>query len=167
MPEREINVSDSISVLVTGATGYIGGLLVPELLSRGYRVRVLARDPMRLRDRAWLSQVEVVQGDALRPASLTAALAGVDIAYYLIHSMLSGRSFEQQDVTAAQTFGRAAAEAGVARIIYLGGLGDPGAGLSSHLRSRQDTGEALGIAGVAVTEFRAAVVVGAAARPLK
>ncbi len=154
-------MSDSMSILVTGATGYIGGLLVPELLRRGYRVRILARTPGRLRDRAWLPQVEVMQGDALDPASLTPALAGIDIAYYLIHRMMSGRSFEQQDVAAAETFGKAAAEAGLAKIIYLGGLGDPMAKLSSHLRSRQDTGAALRVAGVPVTELRAAIVVGA------
>jgi uncharacterized protein YbjT (DUF2867 family) len=154
-------VSDSVSILVTGATGYIGGLLVPELLRRGYRVRVLARDPAGLQGRDWLARVEVVQGDVLNPASLAAPMAGIDVAYYLVHSMLAGEGFERRDVSAAEDFGRAAAAAGVDRIIYLGGLGDPNANLSSHLRSRHDTGKALGAGGVLVTEFRAAVVVGA------
>ena len=154
-------MSNSASVLVTGSTGYIGGLLVPELLRNGYRVRVLARDPVRLQPRGWLQQVEVVQGDVLNPASLAGALSGINVAYYLVHSMLDGKGFERRDLNAAEGFGRAAASAGVARIIYLGGLGDPNANLSSHLRSRQDTGKALSLGGVPVTEFRAAVVVGA------
>ena len=154
-------MSNSASVLVTGSTGYIGGLLVPELLRNGYRVRVLARDTVRLQPRGWLQQVEVVQGDVLNPASLAGALSGINVAYYLVHSMLDGKGFERRDLNAAEGFGRAAASAGVARIIYLGGLGDPNANLSSHLRSRQDTGKALSLGGVPVTEFRAAVVVGA------
>ncbi len=154
-------MSNTFSILVTGATGYIGGLLVPELLRRGHRVRVLAREPVRLQGRDWLPQVEVAQGDVRNAAGLAEALAGVDVAYYLIHSLLDGGSFATRDVKAAEDFGRAAAAAGVGRIIYLGGLGDPNTDLSSHLRSRQDTGHALSAGGVPVTEFRAAVVVGA------
>ena len=149
------------NVLVTGATGYVGGRLVPRLLSAGYRVRVLVRDPRRLQGRTWLAQVDVAQGDVLDPATLPAALAGVQTAYYLIHSLQGGVGFHQRDLDAARAFGQAAAAAGVQRLIYLGGLGDPATALSPHLRSRQQTGDALRAAGVPVTEFRAAVIVGA------
>lgn len=151
-------------VLVTGATGYVGGRLVPRLLDAGYRVRVLVRDPARLTGRSWSDRVEVVQGDALNPKSLARALAGISVAYYLIHSMQkvakgSGDS-HQRDRLAASNFGSAAKAAGLQRIIYLGGLGDPDADQSPHLRSRQQTGDALRTAGVPITEFRASVIVG-------
>ncbi len=152
--------TDGRWVLVTGATGYVGGRLAPHLLERGSRVRVLARDPARLQGRSWARQVEIVQGDVLRPETLDAALAGVSAAYYLIHSMSRTAAFHQRDLEAARAFGEAARRAGVGRIIYLGGLGDPASDLSDHLRSRQQTGEALREAGVPVTEFRAAVIVG-------
>ncbi len=148
------------TVLVTGATGYIGGRLVPRLLDEGYRVRVLARGAARVRSRSWADQVEVVEGDALDRETLSQALAGVDSAYYLIHSMAGGAGFHELDVDAARLFGSAAREAGVRRIVYLGGLGDPRADLSQHLRSRQETGRALREGGAPVTEFRAAVIVG-------
>ena len=147
-------------ILVSGATGYVGGRLVPRLLAAGHRVRCLVRDPSRLEGRDWLPHVEVATGDVLRPAGLAEALAGVDVAYYLIHSMAGGKGFHERDVTAARGFARAAAAAGVSRIVYLGGLGDPAADISAHLRSRQDTGDALREAGVPVSELRAAVVVG-------
>jgi len=150
-----------LDVLVTGATGYVGGRLVPRLLDAGHRVRVLARDPARLAGRPWLPRVEVVRGDVLDPATLPAALAGTEAAYYLVHSMGDTASFAERDLEAAAAFGAAARDAGVRRIVYLGGLGDPSSGLSAHLRSRQDTGERLRAAGVPVTEFRAAVIVGA------
>lgn len=150
----------SPSVLVTGATGYIGGRLTPRLLQAGYRVRCLVRDPTRLQGRPWLEQVEVVRGDVLQPETLPAAMAGVTAAYYLVHSMASGHDFQERDLLAARHFGQAASAAGVQRIIYLGGLGDPQANLSRHLRSRQETGTALREAGVPVTEFRAGVIVG-------
>jgi uncharacterized protein YbjT (DUF2867 family) len=148
-------------VLVTGATGYIGGRLVPRLLEAGLRVRCLVRDPGRLQGRPWMSRVEVVAGDCLRAETLPAALEGVAVAFYLVHSMAAGRDFEQRDCMAARSFGAAARAAGVGRIIYLGGLGDPETALSAHLRSRQETGTMLGEAGVPVTEFRAGVIVGA------
>jgi len=148
-------------VLVTGATGYVGGRVVPRLLSAGRRVRCLVRDPGRLQGRGWVGHVEVTAGDVLAPASLPAAFDGVDVAYYLVHSMAAGHGFHERDLAAARAFGEAAAAAGVRRIVYLGGLGDPAADLSQHLRSRQATGEALRASGVPVTEFRAAVVVGA------
>jgi uncharacterized protein YbjT (DUF2867 family) len=147
-------------VLITGATGYVGGRLLPRLLEAGYRVRCLVRDPARLQGRPWLEQVEVVKGDVLKPATLASAMQGVDTAYYLIHSMSGSADFHQRDLTAAQDFGDAARAAGVQNIIYLGGLGDPDADLSPHLRSRQKTGGALREAGVPVTEFRAAIIVG-------
>jgi uncharacterized protein YbjT (DUF2867 family) len=147
-------------ILVSGATGYVGGRLVPKLLAAGHRVRCLVRDPSRLQGRDWLPRVEVATGDVLRPAGLGDALAGVGVAYYLIHSMAGGSGFHERDVVAARGFARAAAAAGVERIVYLGGLGDPEAAISDHLRSRHDTGDALREGGVPVTEFRAAVVVG-------
>lgn len=156
-------------VLVTGATGYVGGRLIPLLLAAGHHVRVLARDPARLEGRPWLSQVEVVRGDVLQPDTLPAALAGVEAAYYLVHSMGNSHDFHQRDLIAAGNFGAAARQAGVRRIIYLGGLGDEQADLSPHLRSRHATGDALRAACAApdgspavcaVTELRAAVIVG-------
>ena len=148
-------------VLVTGATEYVGGRLVPQLLDAGYRVRVLVRDPERLQGRPWLARVEIAQGDVLEPETLVRAMQGVDAAYYLVHSMGEFTDFRNRDLTAAHNFGRAAKDANVQRIVYLGGLGDPDAKLSKHLRSRQETGDALCESGVPVTEFRAAIVVGA------
>jgi uncharacterized protein YbjT (DUF2867 family) len=147
-------------VLVTGATGYVGGRLVPRLLAAGHEVRVLVRDPTRLAGRDWAGQVEARRGDALDAASLAPALAGVEAAYYLVHSMDGLPDFAARDRQAAQCFGAAARQAGVGRIVYLGGLGDSRTVLSTHLASRQDTGLALGAAGVPVTELRAAVIVG-------
>ena len=147
-------------VLVTGVTGYVGGRLVPGLLEAGYRVRCLARDPARLQGRPWLEEAEVVQGDVLKPETLAEAMQGVEAAYYMIHSMSGNTDFHRRDLVAAQNFGEAARAAGVQRIIYLGGLGDPEADLSQHLRSRQQTGQALRESRVPVTEFRAAIVVG-------
>ena len=146
--------------LVTGATGYVGGRLVPRLLEAGRRVRVLARDPSRLAGRPWAEAVEVVRGDVLDPSTLPAALNGVEVAYYLVHSMGEHAAFAARDREAARAFGLAARDAGVKRIVYLGGLGAADTGLSDHLRSRQETGDALRSGGVPVTEFRAAVIVG-------
>jgi uncharacterized protein YbjT (DUF2867 family) len=147
-------------ILVTGATGYIGGRLIPRLLDAGYPVRCMVRDPSRLQGRPWLSSIETAQGDVLAPQSLAAVLTEIDVAYYLIHSLSAGHDFTERDLIAARAFGQACREAGVRRIIYLGGLGDPAEDLSAHLRSRQLTGDALREAGVPVTEFRAAVIVG-------
>ncbi len=154
------NAGQQRVVLVTGATGYIGGRLVPRLIEKGYQVRCMVRDAARLQGRSWHGLVEVVQGDVLDAQSLSGALQGVWSAYYLVHSMMSGSDFHQRDRLAAQNFAQAAKAAGVERIIYLGGLGDSASALSEHLRSRQETGEALRSAGVPVTEFRAAVIVG-------
>jgi uncharacterized protein YbjT (DUF2867 family) len=146
-------------VLVTGATGYIGGRLVPRLLEAGHTVRCFARDPGRLAGR--FAGVELAGGDIFDRASVLRALAGVDVAFYLVHSMSnSRRDFARNDREAAALFGEAARAAGVARIVYLGGLGDAAASLSHHLSSRQEVGDVLRSSGVAVTEFRAAMIVG-------
>ena len=146
-------------VLLTGATGYIGGRLLRHFEEAGRPVRCLARNPERVR--ATRSTTEVVQGDCLDEASLDLALAGVDSAYYLVHSMSVGADFAEVDRHAAANFGRAAARAGVRRIIYLGGLADQAGSLSSHLQSRAETGSVLRASGVPVIEFRASIVVGA------
>jgi uncharacterized protein YbjT (DUF2867 family) len=158
---RQVNSPTTQPVLVTGATGYVGGRLVPRLLEQGYAVRVLVRDPARLQGRQWIDQVEVFQGDVLKPETLNEALQGVSVAYYLIHSMMAGADFHQRDQQAAEAFATAARYGGARKIVYLGGLGDPEAELSNHLRSRQDTGIALRSSGVPVIEFRAGVIVGA------
>ncbi len=148
-------------VLVTGVTGYIGGTLVPRLLAEGYPVRVLVRDAARLDGKSWRDHVTVAEGDVLnRPETLSTALDNIDIAYYFIHSLGASSDFHELDLTAARNFARAAREAGVQRIIYLGGLGNPEDKLSEHLHSRQETGVALREAGVSVTEFRAAIIIG-------
>jgi uncharacterized protein YbjT (DUF2867 family) len=147
-------------ILVTGATGYIGGRLVPKLAAAGHRVRALARDCVRLRDR--FPGVEVVEGDVFDRESIERALAGVRVAYYLVHSMAEGGGdFAARDREAAAIFATAARRAGVARIVYLGGLGEEGKDLSHHLASRHEVGAVLRAGGVPVTEFRAAMIVGA------
>ncbi|WP_343245200.1 SDR family oxidoreductase [Streptomyces sp. SID14478] len=149
--------------LVTGATGYIGGRLVPELLASGYRVRCLARSPDKLRDHPWADSTEIVRGDVTDAASLADALRGVDVAYYLVHSLGSGRDFERTDREAARLFGEQARRAGVRRIVYLGGLtprGVPEQELSPHLRSRAEVGHLLLASGVPTTVLRAAVIIG-------
>jgi len=153
-------MTDPKLILVTGATGYVGGRLVPRLLEAGYRVRCLVRDPARLQGRVWLAQVDIVSGDVLQPQSLSAAMQGVHAVYYLVHSLGGGGDFSERDLVAARNCAEAAKSAEVQRIIYLGGLGDPQENLSPHLRSRHETGVALREAGVPVTEFRAAVIVG-------
>lgn len=154
-------MNESRLVLVTGATGYIGGRLVPELLDAGHRVRCLARNPEKLTDEVWHDRVEVVKGDVTDSSSLERAMAGADAAYYLVHSMGGGTDFDERDAEAATIFRTAAANADVGRIIYLGGLGrDDDPDLSKHLRSRHQVGRVLGEGPVPVTELRAAVIIG-------
>jgi uncharacterized protein YbjT (DUF2867 family) len=136
----------------------VGGRLLRELESRGARLRCLARRPDQLRHRV-APDTEVVAGDVFDPDSLRESLAGVHTAYYLVHSMGSTGDFEEQDRRAAQNFANACREAGVERIIYLGGLGR-GDNLSSHLRSRQEVGRILRESGVETIEFRASIVIG-------
>lgn len=149
--------------LVTGATGYIGGRLVPELLDAGHRVRCLARSPDRLRDHPWVGDTEVVRGDVTDAVSLGAALRDIDVAYYLVHALAGGADFERTDREAARTFGEQARAAGVRRIVYLGGLTPadvPERELSPHLRSRAEVGRILLASGVPTTVLRAAVIIG-------
>lgn len=146
-------------ILLTGASGYVGGRLLSLLEARGHRVRCLARRPEFLRARVGES-TEVVAGDVLDASSLAAALRGVDVAYYLVHSMGAGGSFEDADRAAARNFAAAARAAGLRRIIYLGGLGRRDDVLSAHLRSRQEVGRILRESGVPVLEFRASIVIG-------
>lgn len=146
-------------ILLTGATGYVGGRLLSLFQDRDIRVRCLTRRPEVLRERVGPT-TEVFAGDVLDRESLSAALDGVDTAYYFVHSMGASRDFEQEDRIAAANFGQAAAAAGVRRIIYLGGLGNPDHKLSKHLRSRQETGDVLREYHPQVIEFRASIVIG-------
>ncbi|MGV9778917.1 SDR family oxidoreductase [Streptosporangium sp. NPDC003464] len=145
--------------LVTGATGYIGGRLVPELLDAGHDVRCMVRSAGRLRDQPWVSRVETAEADAADAARTREALGGVDVAYYLIHTMGGGRGFAAADRRAAATFAAAAREAGVRRIVYLGGLA-PDEDLSPHMRSRAEVGETFLRSGVPAVVLRAAVIIG-------
>ncbi len=147
------------TVLLTGATGYVGGRLLRLLEKRGHHVRALARRPEVLRPKVAAS-TEVVAGDVLDRASLDRALQGVEAAYYLVHSMGTDGAFEEADRQAARNFGEAAKAAGVGRIIYLGGLASDEEHLSTHLRSRQEVGRVLRESGVPVLEFRASIVIG-------
>ncbi len=146
-------------VLLTGASGYVGGRLLRLLSERSIPVRCLTRRPEFLAARV-ADAVEVVRGDVLDRESLLAAMAGVETAYYFVHSMGSADDFEEVDRRAAQNFAEAAREAGVQRIIYLGGLGDEEHQLSLHLRSRHEVGQLLRSTGVQVIEFRASIVLG-------
>lgn len=147
-------------VLVTGATGYVGGRLLAALESRPYAIRCIARRPEFLRERV-ASGTEVFAADCLDEASLHPALDGVDTAIYLVHSMGSGADFEAEERRAATCFARAAARAGVKKIIYLGGLGSgETTALSPHLRSRQQTGAILRESGAVVIELRASIILG-------
>jgi uncharacterized protein YbjT (DUF2867 family) len=149
------------TILVTGTSGYIGGRLVPELLAAGHRVRCLARNPSKLADAPWIDRVEVVQGDVTVGAELDRALQGVDVVYYLVHSMGGSATFDEVDRLAATTMSAAARRAGLRRLVYLGGLGrDSDPTLSRHLRSRHEVGRLLAGDGVPVTELRAAVIIG-------
>lgn len=159
--ELSMNIAQSSAgpVLLTGATGYVGGRLLPLLEQRRIRVRCLTRRPQSLTHRVGPT-TEVVAGDLLDPDSLVAALTGVGTAYYFVHSMGADRDFAEEDRRAAANFAQAASAAGVRRIIYLGGLGNPDQKLSKHLRSRQETGDILRAHHSQVIEFRASIVIG-------
>ncbi|MGX1885833.1 SDR family oxidoreductase [Streptomyces sp. NPDC055287] len=157
------NGTPHLRCLVTGATGYIGGRLVPELLGAGHQVRCLARSPGKLRDHPWADRVEVVRGDVTDEGSVRDAMRGVDVAYYLVHALGTGKDFERTDRRAAEIFGEQARAAGVRRIVYLGGLTPrdvPEHELSPHLRSRAEVGAILLGSGVPTTVLRAAVIIG-------
>ncbi|HEX5335779.1 MAG TPA: NAD(P)H-binding protein, partial [Propionicimonas sp.] len=149
-----------MKIAVAGATGYIGGRLVPRLVEEGHEVVCLARNVGKLDDRPWRDLVEVRYGDVGKPESLASALAGCEVAYYLVHSMGGPANFAAADRDAARTFADAAAANGVRRIVYLGGLGSAEDDLSEHLSSRHETGEVLAAGSVPVTELRAAVIIG-------
>jgi uncharacterized protein YbjT (DUF2867 family) len=152
LPEKSL-------ILLTGASGYVGGRLLPSLEAQGYRVRCLARRPEVLTPKVGPS-TDVVAGDVLDRPSLDSAMRGVDVAYYLVHSMSSTGSFEETDRQAARNFSEAAKAAGVKGLIYLGGLGSDDEELSAHLRSRHEVGEILRKSGLPLCEFRAAAVIG-------
>ena len=149
---------DARLVLVTGATGYVGGRLVPRLLDDGYRVRCLVRNPAKLDHASWRDHVEVVARSVGGP--LDAAMSGVDVAVYLVHGLGDGPDWSTKEARDAEGFRRAAEAAGVERIIYLGGLGRDDTSLSEHLASRQAVGRALAAGPIPVTELRAAVIIG-------
>lgn len=146
-------------VLLTGATGYVGGRLLKELEKQGYRVRCITRRPEHLKSRI-SDYTEVVQGDVLAAESLKSAFKDVDVAYYLVHSMGSKAAFEEQDRQAATNFSSAAREAHVQRIIYLGGLSTDNHILSPHLRSRLEVGRILRESGVPTIEVQSSIIIG-------
>lgn len=150
-------------IFVTGASGYIGGRLVPRLLERGYTVRALARAPRKLADRPWAGspRVEIVAGDVNDVDALAGAMRGCSVAYYLVHSMMAaGERYRRRDRDLALHFAQAAERAGVERIIYLGGLGETGDGLSEHLSSRREVEAVLESGRASVTTLRAAMIIG-------
>lgn len=161
--EQRDRKGPSRTLLVTGASGYIGGRLVPRLLDAGHRVRCVARSARKLAVREWSTHphLQIVEGDVSEMEPLTRAMEGCESAYYLIHSMMTeGHEFRERDHSLAAGFALAADRAGVGRIIYLGGLGETGQGLSEHLASRREVEMALASGSVPVTVFRAAMIIG-------
>ena len=156
-PEPAPSIAPS-RVLVTGATGYVGGRLVPRLLEGDHPVRCLVRTPAKLTTAPWRHDVEIVEGSV--GGDLSAALKDVDVAVYLVHGIGDGLDWVRREVSDAANFRDAAIAAGVGRIIYLGGMGRDDAGLSVHLASRQEVGRTLAGGPIPVTELRAAVVIG-------
>ncbi len=150
----------SMNILVAGASGYIGGQLIPRLEALGHHSIGLVRNPSRLNGDRW-ENVEIRQGDLINPGSLNGVMQGVEVAYYLVHSMADGvHGYIERDYSAAENFAAAAREAGVKHIIYLGGLGERDKFISPHLAARQKVGDVLRRSGIPVTEFRAAIVIG-------
>ena len=152
--------STSKLILVTGATGYVGGRLVPRLLEAGYRVRCLVRDAARLQGYPWAKRVEVFTCDLTYVERIAEAMQGVSAAYYLVHGRQGGKESAEQDLEMARRFAEAASRAKIERIIYLGELVDPTANLSPYLRARHESGYLLRTSSVPVTEFRAGMIVG-------
>jgi uncharacterized protein YbjT (DUF2867 family) len=146
--------------LVTGATGYIGGRLTPRLLDKDHSVRAMARTPDKLAGAQWRERVDVVRGDLGEPDSLAAAFDGVDVVYYLVHSMGTAKDFVAEEARSARNVAAAAKQAGVRRLVYLGGLHPSGADLSPHLRSRTAVGDVLVDSGVQTVVLQAGIVVG-------
>jgi len=154
-------MGDARQIVVLGATGYVGGRLVSELVDAGERVRCVVRTPSRLAGVRWRDDVDVVAGDTLDYESLVVGFAGADVVYHLVHAMSDDGDFSEADRRSAVNVAQAAAAAGVARIVYLGGLGDPDdPALSLHLSSRHEVGRLLADGPVPVTELRAAVIIG-------
>ncbi|HYO34036.1 MAG TPA: SDR family oxidoreductase [Nocardioidaceae bacterium] len=158
--EKLAGMDPGARCLVTGSTGYIGGRLVPELLTAGYRVRVMARTPGKLLGRPWYDDVEVAEADANDAVAVQEALRGVDVAYYLLHSIGSGKDFAETERASAQIFAEEARNAQVRRIVYLGGLDPAGEVLSEHLASRAAVASVLLASGVPTAVLRAGVVIG-------
>lgn len=145
--------------LVTGASGYVGGRLVRTLLENDYRVRVLVRDKYKIIGQPWASQVEICEGNADNPKDLEQALAGVHTVYYLLHSINLGKTFDDIEATMARSFAQASEAAGVAQIVYLGGIAND-KNISKHLASRVSTGRELASTSVPVLELRAGIIIG-------
>ncbi|GAA4540678.1 SDR family oxidoreductase [Mycobacterium paraffinicum] len=153
-------MAEQVSCLVTGATGYIGARLVPRLLDEGHRVRALARNPAKLADVPWRQQAEVARGDLGDVDSLVAAFDGIDVVYYLVHSMGTAKDFADEETRAVRNVVTAARQTGVRRIVYLSGLHPEGRQLSPHLESRAAVGDALIASGIETIVLQAGVVVG-------
>ncbi|AFM19185.1 putative nucleoside-diphosphate sugar epimerase [Mycolicibacterium chubuense NBB4] len=152
--------AERVRCLVTGATGYIGGRLIPELLERGHAVRAMARTPGKLDDAAWRDRVDVAKGDLTDPESLTSAFDGMDVVYYLVHSMGTSKDFVADEARSARNVVAAAKRDGVRRIVYLGGLHPAGTELSRHLASRVEVGEILMESSIETVVLQAGIVIG-------
>jgi len=152
--------AEQIRCLVTGATGYIGARLVPLLIERGHQVRAMARTPAKLTDAPWRERAEVVRGDLTKPESLTAAFEGIDVVYYLVHSMGTSKDFVAEEAVSARNVVIAAKQAGVRRVVYLSGLHPDGVALSRHLASRALVGDILIDSGIETVVLQAGIVIG-------